>query len=1149
MKKILYLLCFFPFLVIGQTSNENYVLSKKYNVESDILLPNPSVNEVTQNITYFDGLGRPKQLINNQQSNSGKDIITHYEYDIYGRQVKEYLPYSSTSQSLDYRTNALDNTLSYYNANYYELTLNPYSEKKIEPSPLNRVIQQAAPGNTWSLSNQKVIRVEYKNSILNDSVKVLSVNASWDNLKGVFEIPTFLISNNFYFNYKLNKIITKDENWTSGTNNTTEEFKDKEGKIVLKRTYNNSEKHDTYYVYDQFGNLTFVIPPLVNTDTTITSTILDGLCYQYKYDQRNRLVEKKLPGKQWEFIVYDKLDRVVATGPALSPFTDASGNGWLITKYDVFNRPVYTGWSPLATINSEARKNLQAQYNVATTNFSETKTATTSDTTLNGVAFRYSNVAIPTSGYHILTINYYDDYNFPNAPTSIPTTIEDQTVFYNATTKPKGLPTGTYVRVPETSTLYKSETSYTLYDSKARPIRNFSLNHLGGFTQVDTKLDFIGKIHYTITTHSRSTLTPVTIVKDAFTYTEQDRLLTHTHQINNGEIHLLSKNEYDELGQLISKRVGGTDVTGMTPLQKVDYTYNIRGWLKEINDTNNLSVAGDPQDLFAFKINYNEVENETDYTGTSLYNGNISETYWRTAGDNKLRKYGYKYDNLNRLSDAIYQKPEEAVVVTNSFNESLEYDKNGNITKLVRKGEYDHYFYNILTDNLEYVYNADNPNQLMKVTDLEENPSGFKDGNTVNDDYDYDDNGNMIFDKNKNISSISYNHLNLPKTISFGTLGTIGYLYNANGQKLKKVVTEGTTITTTDYLSGFQYKNDVLHFFTTAEGYVNATPGKYGVSIFNYVYNYTDHLGNIRLGYSKDNATGTVKILEENHYYPFGLRHRDYNALELIWSRDGDEEQARIKPTTPFMTSTFKYKFQGQERQDELGLNWDSFKWRNYDYAIGRFMSIDPLTEEYNTWSPYVFSGNRVIDARELEGLEPKFIKDLWNSTKNFVKSTEVKSVSVGFGAGFKISNTGATASVADFDYNIKENTFSFNAIKGFTGVGDSENAGTLEVNIAYSSKNFDNEENEGGFIRGKGTIISKGEKKEGSVAIFAKNKKDENGVVLTETKTEKKNNKSSNYSKPETDTNYKIKLGFGIEFNVDWNKFDLLQKKSETQK
>jgi hypothetical protein len=51
-------------------------------------------------------------------------------------------------------------------------------------------------------------------------------------------------------------------------------------------------------------------------------------------------------------------------------------------------------------------------------------------------------------------------------------------------------------------------------------------------------------------------------------------------------------------------------------------------------------------------------------------------------------------------------------------------------------------------------------------------------------------------------------------------------------------------------------------------------------------------------------------------------------------------------------------------------LNWDSFKWRNYDYAIGRFMCIDPLAEKYTYNSPYAFAENRVIDGRELEGLE-----------------------------------------------------------------------------------------------------------------------------------------------------------------------------------
>tara|TARA_B100000929_G_C15435829_1_gene396325 strand:+ start:41 stop:580 length:540 start_codon:yes stop_codon:yes gene_type:complete len=61
----------------------------------------------------------------------------------------------------------------------------------------------------------------------------------------------------------------------------------------------------------------------------------------------------------------------------------------------------------------------------------------------------------------------------------------------------------------------------------------------------------------------------------------------------------------------------------------------------------------------------------------------------------------------------------------------------------------------------------------------------------------------------------------------------------------------------------------------------------------------------------------------------------------------------------------------GQELNDELGLNWLSFKYRNYDPAIGRFFNVDPLTEKYMDWAPYVFSGNRVIDTKELEGLEP----------------------------------------------------------------------------------------------------------------------------------------------------------------------------------
>ena len=328
-----------------------------------------------------------------------------------------------------------------------------------------------------------------------------------------------------------------------------------------------------------------------------------------------------------------------------------------------------------------------------------------------------------------------------------------------------------------------------------------------------------------------------------------------------------------------------------------------------------------------------------------LYNGNIAETFWSTATDGGfVRNYGYKYDNLNRLKDATYQKSGQ---LTNMYNENLSYDKNGNIMNLSRYGDRDEQYLPIQIDNLGYNYGT-NSNQLKSVTDATNNTSGFKDGNTTGDDYVYDANGNMTVDKNKNITGIVYNHLNLPTKIIFPT-GNIVYFYNASGQKVQKVVTENTTVTTTDYLGGYQYKNTVLQFFPIAEGYVKNTAIS-GTNTYSYVFNYTDQLGNVRLSYTKDTTTGSLKILEESNYYPFGLKHSGYNA-------------DNFQPG-------YKYKYQGQERQDELSLNWDSFKWRNYDYAIGRFMSIDPLSEKYAYNSPYAFSENRVIDGRELEGLE-----------------------------------------------------------------------------------------------------------------------------------------------------------------------------------
>lgn len=520
--------------------------------------------------------------------------------------------------------------------------------------------------------------------------------------------------------------------------------------------------------------------------------------------------------------------------------------------------------------------------------------------------------------------------------------------------------TGAWLRCTKTTSALRNFATYTLYDEKSRPIRIFNRNHEnspGGYNQIDSKFDFIGKVEYTSSQHKRINSDPIITVKDIFTYTKNDLPAIHTQQINGGTPQLISENNYDNLNKLTWKKVGNNVAF---PLQKIDYQYNIRGWLIGINNdpTNSAVLNTADNDLFAFKINYNTVETSANgFTGQQLFNGNISETYWRSINGNNLRKYSYLYDDLSRLRDAVYERPDTPGNI-NSYNESLTYDMNGNISTVMRNGDSDNAFPIIGIDNLVYLYDLNGSNRLMKVTDTTNNTSGFKDDsngfNDTLDDYTYDVNGNMTRDDNKGITEINYNHLNLPVLIKFGANGNIEYLYDASGQKIEKIVTIGSTLTTTKYLGGFQYVNNVLKIFPHSEGYIN----KNG-SAYTYVFNYKDHLGNIRLSYQDGNQDGqiaTSEILEENHYYPFGLKHSGYNTSNA----------------QPF----YKYKYNGKENQDELGLNLYDYGARNYDASIGRWINIDPMTEKYFSATPYNYVLNSPVNSIDPDGMDRYLIND-----------------------------------------------------------------------------------------------------------------------------------------------------------------------------
>ena len=924
MKHFYEKLIYSTFLALGSTSIQAQTTTENFIKTQECLDATCATKKGT--VVYFDGLGREKQALQVAASSTGKTIVTQVEYDGFGRQAKENLPFPISSAASTI-VSAATNGNTFYSTLTGDTT--PFSEKTFENSPLNRVLAQSAPGNSWKKGANE-IKFEYATNTATEVQKFgVTLSAAF--------VPTLTLSGN-YTAGTLYKTVTTDEN-----GQPIQEFKDKEGKVILKRisipviSGNSSGNHDTYYVYDIYGNLTYVLPPkLVEVGgITVTTyrTNLPELGYQYQYDEKNRLVEKQLPGKGREFMVYDKLDRLVATRD--------SQNEWVFTKYDKFGRIIYTG-----TLPSSARVTLQASYNSATV-YHETR-GTSGGLANNGITNGlYTNVAYPTSFTKITTINYYDNYTGLITPSSI----DGQTVIGVADTKTKGLAVASFTNVLGTTTWNKA---YTYYDAKyIRPVATASTNYLGGSTNTASSLDFRGKTLKTITKHKQLAASTELTLTDEFTYYPNELLKSQTHQINNGTKEYIVQNSYNEINQLTSKKVGNSVAT--TPLQTVDYKYNIRGWMTDINNID-VTETGTYKDLFSFKLNYNTLTRLIwdPANFKPLYNGNISETIWKT-NDNKIRSYSHRYDGLNRLISANYIKGVNEVV--NAFNEDIKgYDKNGNITGIIRTGNQDLSNSPIWIDDLDYSYKP-NSNKLLAVTDSKIS-SGFNDGNTTGDDYVYDTNGNLTIDKNKGITKITYNFLNLPTEVLWNASKKINYIYDASGVKLRKIVTDGTTITTTDYLSGFQYQNNVLQFFPTAEGYVNVTNG----TAFNYVYNYTDHLGNVRLSYQK-NTDGTVKVIDENNYYPFGLKHNRCGNGQLCRT-DGSVSLDIVG------SNSYKYKYNGKELQDELGLNWTAMDFRNYDAAIGRFFNIDGLSELHQSQTPYNFSGNNPVYYSDPSGLD-----------------------------------------------------------------------------------------------------------------------------------------------------------------------------------
>ncbi|WP_460586071.1 RHS repeat-associated core domain-containing protein [Hymenobacter arcticus] len=686
----------------------------------------------------------------------------------------------------------------------------------------------------------------------------------------------------------------------------------------------------TYCAYDNLDNLRLVISPegvntlVANPGSTLTEDFLRSWCFRYEYDGRHRVIRKQVPGTDPVALVYNQRNQVVLTQDGNQQQTRTGE--WSFVKYDGLGRSIMTGSYKTDPNSTQAtlQDNLDAETVFAEQMDNTTGIGYTLTKAFPRVTLTNANAGVALSENNLLTVTYYDRYDAPLLANNPALACSLATGLWLPV--PRGLPTGTSTRtLALDGTVGNWLTSTSYYDKNYQVVQAIEQNQLSGVNTQWMEYDFMGKLLASTTSITQGGSNSVGY-KDTkkFTYygnglpkeTFQQVYNTTTNPASAQPEILLVKKGYNELNLLIAKYLHSADGTGSKFLQKVDYRYNIRGWLTHINnrdlDNNNIEQSpgvyvqdrsepgiADP-DLFGLELVYNNAE----FAGAvSQYNGNIAQAMWQTRNsdpnvtkNNKLRAYNYNYDPTSRIAGAQYTtlantgwditKQRVDFSVSN-----IKYDGNGNLLSMTRQGTTsggDADPQKNIIDQLTYSYKRMinnklvGSNQLLGVDDAapaNQATHDFKDNGSSynpsgNPEYTYDQNGNLTSDANKGITSISYTRLNQPAVITFKAMpstgnvgGTIKYTYSAAGSKLTKQIYNGTSSTpakTTNYAGPVVFEttpstSSTPVFAQTAEGRMLYIPSSNGTLLpWKYEYHLKDHLGNLRYAFRADKDNNVV---------------------------------------------------------------------------------------------------------------------------------------------------------------------------------------------------------------------------------------------------------------------------------------------------
>lgn len=927
-------------------------------------------------VHYYDDLGRPEQTAKGGLNNNDIYVHSRTQYNPQGQVTKSWCPIPD------------DETQSYLSSSVFQsISTSLFSDSRpyqeIEYDALGRPISAVKPGESWSGKSKSIT---YRSNT-NGEVKYYKAQIS----------GSHLVQNGYYAAGRLSCVTTVDEDGIA-----VSQYTDMQGNVVLERRGETSYL-DTYFVYNEFGLLRFVLSPMYQENADLLL-----FAYEYKYDDRGRVTEKRIPGSDAIKYWYDRADRLVCVQDGEL----RSRNLYRRYFFDKLGRPVV-----------QCLANSFPSY---PDSFYLSRVAAGGNV-YGCLTIQYGYGFIPRMGINCVSIisdvesslstveavNYYDSYTFLdifNIPASIQDSISSAVLIsgnMNSSVpiicgKPSNMLAGTVHPNINGGNLIQCRQ----YDAKGRLIYVAYIGLDNRFHTDRIEYIFTGDIKSEVKTDynlsSNGTLQRiVTSIQNNYYYPHTKLLHYRTITLIDGTgraQHDTLSFEYDDWGNVSSAtRQGGTSAD-------MEYAYDtMHGWLKNIRST-----GGFEQTLY-----------RQDNPGNRRYNGSVSAMYWYIPSQGRCdRRYDYTYDEMGRLVEATYSEsihlnpfdPDPGVVSPdswsnepssnlsdplslipstgldltladaiqgqpqsmgadplasgfpiqpidfNKYGETIEYDKNCNITALQRRGLRDTRLFGLI-DDLEISYNG---NQRTYVMDASgslsyDGSSDFVDVYNASPEYYYNHNGALIRDLNRGIHNISYNNLGNIASIAFyngGPGNYIYYTYSADGSKLRSVherrlSNTGYTIIrdTTDYIGNLILYNGHPESYQFDGGYFSFNND----TIDGIHYYIKDYLGSTRM--VVDGRADTIE--QVTHYYPYGGVIGDISTNHTVQ----------------------KYKFEGKELDRAFGLDNYDIHARNYFAMAPTWDRIDPLAEDTPQFSPYCFCMGNPISFVDNDGFSTEVVK------------------------------------------------------------------------------------------------------------------------------------------------------------------------------